>query len=101
MTTGRHACVIVAGIHEETQAIEDIYPGFPLRTRGNDSRPRPTARRDDKIEKSGGLNRMMTVYLEKEDRHMKKKSILIGGAVAGVIAIICAWAFATKFKRLE
>jgi len=44
---------------------------------------------------------MMTVYLEKEDRHMKKKSILIGGAVAGVIAIICAWAFATKFKRSE
>lgn len=44
---------------------------------------------------------MMTVYLEKEDRHMKNKRILIGGAVAGVIAIVCVWAFAAKFKRLE
>ena len=44
---------------------------------------------------------MMTVYLEKKDRHMKRKSILIGGAVAGVIAIFCALAFATKIKRLE
>jgi hypothetical protein len=44
---------------------------------------------------------MMTVYLEKGDRDMKRKSILIGGAVAGVIAIFCALAFATKIKRSE
>ncbi len=44
---------------------------------------------------------MMTVYLEKGERHMNRKSILIGGAVAGVIAIFCALAFATKIRRPE
>ena len=44
---------------------------------------------------------MMNVYLETGDRNMKRNGILIGGAVAGVIAILCAWAFAIKFKRSE
>ncbi len=44
---------------------------------------------------------MMTVYLEKGERQMNRNSILIGGAVAGVIAIICALAFANKIKRSE
>jgi hypothetical protein len=44
---------------------------------------------------------MMTVYLEKGEGHMNRKSILIGGAVAGVIAIFCALAIATKIKRSE
>ncbi len=43
----------------------------------------------------------MNVYLEPGVIKMKRKNILIGGAVAGVIAIICALAFATKIKRSE
>jgi hypothetical protein len=63
--------------------------------------PRPGSGRDDGLYKNGGLNQMMTVYMEKGERHMNRKSILIGGAVAGVIAIICALAFANKIKRSE
>jgi len=43
----------------------------------------------------------MDVYLEMGDRKMKRKSILIGGAVAGMIAIVCALAFANTLKRSE
>ncbi len=32
---------------------------------------------------------------------MKSRNILIGGAVAGVIAILCALALANTFKRSE
>jgi hypothetical protein len=44
---------------------------------------------------------MMSVYLEKGDRNLKRNSILIGGAFAGAIAIFCALAFAIKNKRSE
>jgi len=44
---------------------------------------------------------MMNVYLEKEDRNMKKKNILIGGAAAGILAIVCVLAFANTLKRSE
>ena len=44
---------------------------------------------------------MMNVYLETGDRNMKRKSILIGGAVAGILAIVCALAFATTRKKTE
>jgi hypothetical protein len=50
---------------------------------------------------SGGFSQMMSVTLEKSDRNLKRNSILIGGAVAGAIAIFCALAFATKIKRSE
>jgi ABC-type Fe3+ transport system permease subunit len=53
------------------------------------------------IVSSGGWKRMMTVYLEKGNWNMKRNSILIGGAVAGAIAIVCALAFATRIKRSE
>jgi gas vesicle protein len=43
----------------------------------------------------------MDVYLEKGGRNMKRKSILIGGAVAGVIAMLCALALANTLKRPE
>jgi hypothetical protein len=43
----------------------------------------------------------MNVYLETGDRKMKRKSILIGSAVAGVIAVFCALAFANTLRRSE
>lgn len=43
----------------------------------------------------------MDVYLKKGVRLMKGKDILIGGAVAGTIAIACALAIATTRKKAE
>lgn len=43
----------------------------------------------------------MNTYLEMGDREMKRKSILFGGAVAGMIAIVCALALANTLKRSE
>ena len=43
----------------------------------------------------------MNVYLDMGDRKMKRKKMLIGGAVAGVIAIICTLALANTLKKSE
>jgi hypothetical protein len=43
----------------------------------------------------------MNVYLEMGDRKMKKKNILIGGAAAGILAIVCLLALANTLKRSE
>jgi Kef-type K+ transport system membrane component KefB len=44
---------------------------------------------------------MMPVVLEKGDVNSRRKSILIGGAIAGMIAVFCALAFATILKGSE
>ena len=43
----------------------------------------------------------MDVYVEKGIRTMKSKNVLIGGAVAGVIALVCALALVNTLKRSE
>ena len=43
----------------------------------------------------------MKVYLEMGEENMRRNGILLGGAVAGVIAIICALTLANTLKRSE
>lgn len=44
---------------------------------------------------------MMGVYLETGNKRLKRKNILIGGAVAGMLAVVCALAFAATKKKSE
>lgn len=43
----------------------------------------------------------MNVYLETGDRKMKRKNILIGGAAAGILAIVCMLALANTLRKSE
>jgi hypothetical protein len=49
----------------------------------------------------GGLNRTMKVYLEMGEENMRRNGMLLGGTVAGVIAILCALALANTLNRSE
>jgi hypothetical protein len=43
----------------------------------------------------------MNVYVETGERKMKRKNMLIGGAVAGIIAVVCERQRANTLKRSE
>jgi hypothetical protein len=58
-------------------------------------------RGDDGKGTLGGRYQPVDVYVEKGIRTMKSKNVLIGGAVAGVIALVCALALVNTLKRSE
>jgi hypothetical protein len=44
---------------------------------------------------------MMKVFLEPGDGNLERNRILFGGVLAGMIAIICALALATRLRKSE
>jgi hypothetical protein len=43
----------------------------------------------------------VNVYLEKESSTMDRRNVLIGGAAAGILAIVCLWTLVNTLKRTE